>query len=267
MVNDCSIQHWRGKAPVIAVFLGIMVLTTVAFAQGAATIRPIEDFVDQQGTFCFPFPFPLPPPFCLLFVPPIENFIGASDPDKLRLASVDYAGLANDWIEDESGGAVSFGTEMSGTVIERPLADGRAEVHVILKTKNALTWVVDDPDQTFDFNGPLLFGNRAPDVLNEGKEPALGDSFLEVKFINTAPGAPLPDLIQLLVFPEEGQEQMFFALRARARGELHELFGVLEGTPGRATVVQTGLFMKDDFKGAVEDNFPVERIDLKVVGK
>ena len=259
MVNAFSNQHWRGNAPVIAVFLGIIVLATVAFAQGAATIRPIEDFIETQGTFCVGIP-----PDCFLIVDPIANFVGSSDPGTGRLSSVDYAGLANKWIEEESGGEESFGTEMSGTVIERPLADGRAEVHVILKTTNALTWVVDGLG---NFNGPLLFGNRAPDVLDEEKEPALGDSFLEVKFINTAPDAPLPDLIQLLFFPEPGQEQVFFALRARARGELKALFGVPDGTPGRATVVQTGLFMKDDFKGAVEDNFPVERIDLKVVGK
>lgn len=251
MLNDRSNQNWLGKALVIAVALGLMVLATVAFAQGPATIRPIEDFVDQQGTYCIP-----DNGGCFLFVPPIENFIGWSDYANERGASVDYAGLADDYL----GGIL--GTAFSGTVIERPLPDGRAHVHVILKTKNALTWVVDDPE---DFaNGELLFGNRA----GEG-EPALGESFLEVKFINTAPGAPLPDLIQLAFSPEAGQELLFIAIRARAKGELHELFGVQEGTPGRATVVQTGLIYKydEDSNAAVADGFPVERVDLKVVGR
>lgn len=254
MLNDCSNQHWRGKALVIAVVLGLMVLTTFTSAQGRATIRPIGDFVDQQGTYCIDDGMG----GCFLFVPPIENFIGFADIANLRLISVDYAGLADDFL----GGIL--GTEFDGTVIERPLADGRAEVHVILKTKNALTWVVDDPDNLGDFNGPLLFGNRAPEVL-VGADAALGMSFLEVKIINTAPGADLPDLLQLLIEPEEGQELLFIALRARAKGELHALFGVPEGTPGRAAVVQIGLFMTG-FMGAVADGFPVERIDLKVVG-
>jgi hypothetical protein len=73
------------------------------------------------------------------------------------------------------------------------LADGRAEVEVRLQTENALTWVTDGCN---DFaTDPLLFGHRAPDVLG-GAEPGLCDSFLQLTFMNTAPGAPLPDLIQ-----------------------------------------------------------------------
>jgi hypothetical protein len=38
------------------------------------------------------------------------------------------------------------------------------------------------------------------------KKPALCNSYLEVKFINTAPGAPLSDLIELLPFTPRGVE-------------------------------------------------------------
>lgn len=268
MVNAFSNQHWRGKAPVIAVLLGIMVIATVAFAQGPATIRPIENFVNAQDTYCFDcifqefFPGSECVDGCLVLIPPLPNLVGFFDPDAVRLAVVDIAGLVNKWIEQASGGDMSFGTEMRGTVIERPLEDGRAEVHVILKTTNAFAWVVEDIE-----DGALLFGNYAPEVLNEGKEPALGESFFELKFINNAPpGGPLPDLVQLVFFTEPDQELLFIALRTRARGELHEAFGVPEGTSGRATVVQTGLFMTG-FHGAVADGFPVERVDLKAVGK
>jgi hypothetical protein len=257
MMNNNPGKGCRYATTLIIVFMAMMMIPNVAFSQVATTIRPIEDFVETQGTFCIGVE-----PNCFLIVPPIDNFIGASDPDTGRLASVDYAGLANEWIEGESGGAVSFGTETSGTVVERPLEDGRAEVLVLLKTRNALTWVTEGAD----FTNALLFGNRAPDVLNDSEEPALGNSFLQVKFINTAPGDPLPDLIQLIFFPEEGQEQLFFALRASAKGELKETFGVPDGTPGKATVTQTGLFMTP-FMGAVEDGFPVERIKLQKIGK
>jgi hypothetical protein len=180
-----------------------------------------------------------------------------TDLAKERSVSVDYAGLADDYA------AGILGTQTTGTVTERPLSDGRAEIHVRLHTKNALTWVVDDPA---DFNEPLLFGYRAPDLVPDGQEPALGESFLDVKFINTAPGDPLPDLIQLVVAPQAGQELVFLAFRARANGPLRGLFGVEDGTPGRVTVVQTGLFMTP-FRGAVADGFPVERIELHVVGQ
>ena len=248
---------------------------------GATTIRPIEDFLERQGTFCIDVNFDTgyetdivdghfvgdcstgAPP--LLFVPPIANFLGASDPDQQLLASVDYAGLADAW----SGGAL--GTTFAGSVIERPLADGRALVKVLLRTGNALTWVVDNSDGSNDFNGPLLFGNRAPEVV-DGAEPALGASFYQIEFINTAPGDPLPDLLQIVFFPEEGQEVLRTHLTNRAKGPLTELFGVPDGTPGLETGEQVGLLSNPncddaDSPSAVADCYPVEKIKLRVIGQ
>jgi hypothetical protein len=180
-----------------------------------------------------------------------------------RCASVDYAGLANAKIEELSVGTISFGTTTSGTITEHPLADGRAQVTVRLHTKNVLTWVVSGGDCASD---SLLFGHRVPDVL-AGADAALGESFLQVKFINTAPGAPLPDLEQLILAPKPGQEfPSFISLTARADGTLRGNFGVPDGTPGRAEVIQTGLFMTK-FKGATADAFPAERINLNAVGR
>jgi len=115
----------------------------------------------------------------------VANFPGAQ-----RGASVDYAGLAEAYVKQASGGAISLGTSFSGRVIERRLRDGRAQMTVLLFTKNALAWVAEG----CDFLGALLFGNRAADVISEAT-PALADSFLQFVFSNTAPGAPLPDLI------------------------------------------------------------------------
>ena len=146
--------------------------------------------------------------------------MGWTDPPAELFASVDYAGLADAWITDESGGAVSFGTETSGSVTERRLPDGRAEVHVRLHTQNALSWVS-------DFTGVMVFGNQAPDVL-AGADAALGNSFLHLRFINTAP---------------------------TAEGELSD------GTLACMHTTQTGLFMSG-FNGAVADGFPAEFIEI-----
>ena len=239
-------------------------------------IRPIEDFLDRQGKYCLDVNSAgsyedeivdgnfvgncstgAPP---LLFVPPIANFIGNQDPDTARSASVDYAGLADYW----AGGA--FGTTFSGTVTERPLADGRAWVEVSLSTDNALTWVADG----FDFNGPLLFGSRAPEAA-DGADSALGRSHYAVKFINTAPGADLPDLIQLAFFPEAAQELISLKNNNQASGPLAAIFGVAEGTPGRTHGVQVGLNGNPqcgaESPSAVADCFPAEKIFLRAVGK
>jgi hypothetical protein len=226
---------------------------------GQATIRPIEDFVAQQGTFCIPDGGG----GCVLFVPPVENFFGLSDPASNIAASVDYAGLADDWIQSASGGAVSFGTEFAGNVLERPLSDGRAEIKVNLHTTNALTWVVDGGDFA---NGDLLFGHRAPDVL-AGAAPALGEILFQVTFINSAPGDPLSDLLQLAIAPEPGQEFLsVLGATVHAKGTLRDSFGVPDGTPGKVTIAERALLTNPGQGSFAEDGFPVERINLRTTG-
>ena len=273
-----------GKSIILALVMALLVPMMQSFAappfNKAATIRPINDFLARQGTFCLDINFEgtyvdeiVDGNFVgdcptgaspLLLVPPIANFIGNSDPDTERLASVDYAGLADYWAQG------AFGTTFSGQVIERPLGDGRALVEVLLHTDNALTWVVDDPGLTFNFNGPLLFGNRAPEVAN-GAEAALGKSNWKVKFINTAPGADLPDLIQLFFFPVGGQELLSSQSNNQAKGPLTELFGVPDGTPGLTHGVQVNLIGNPqcgaESPSAVADCFPAERIELQAVGQ
>jgi hypothetical protein len=231
-------------------------------AYGQTTTRPIEDFVDNQGTYCIDDGMG----GCFLFVPPIENFFGQSDPSNSLVSSVDYAGLADEWIQGpggEAGGCgMSFGTTFSGQIKEQALEDGRAAVHVVLHTDNALTWVTDG----FDFNNPLLFGSRADDVCN-GAEPALGSITMIIKFINSAPGAAMPDLLQLAIEPVDGQEfASFLATRARAKGPLRPAFGVEDGTPGMFNTTQNGLLVNPSNApwNHPDDGFPVEQIRLKV---
>jgi hypothetical protein len=96
---------------------------------------------------------------------------------------------------------------------------------------------------TFDNNGNTvpLFGHLFFEV-DAGAPPTLGDAFVEIRFTNTAPGAPLPDFNQLLFCPLPGQALDFLAIRAQASGPLRGGFGVPEGTPGRLEVSQTGPF-------------------------
>jgi hypothetical protein len=158
---------------------------------------------------------------------------------------------------------------MSGSITERPLADGRAEVRVILHTTNALTFAVDDPEGTFDFTGPLLFGQRLEaDPGNCGLPPAqaaLGNSHLNVTFTNTAPGAQLPDLIQLLVAPEDGQQLLSLKFRGQASGLIPD---EADGTPGRVEVTQTGLLSPPlKSKPLNADGFPAEKIIIRAIGQ
>ena len=144
-------------------------------------------------------------------------------------------------------------------MIERPLADGRAEVMVVLHTNNALTWVAPNADFA-SLDEDLLFGHTVGAVMS-GATPGLCKSLLKVTFINSSPGADLPDLLELIAFA--GQDVLSVSMRCNAAGPLREDFGVADGTPGKAITVQVGLFATGS-SGAVADGFPVEFIKLQV---
>jgi hypothetical protein len=141
-------------------------------------------------------------------------------------------------------------------------------VSVVLHTTDALSWAVpvDAADPNPFGDNDLRFGARVPDVV-AGAPPALGNSQLKLVFKNSEPGAALPDLLQLLIAPETNQELVEMSFRGQANGELHDTFDVAEGTPGRLTVVQTGLFGRSSHKGATADLFPAELVNLKPVGR
>lgn len=190
--------------------------------------RPLSDYLEAQGSFDF---------FGIVFVPPVPNFIGATDPAAELGMSVDYAGLADAACDGLAG------TTFSGEIHETPLPDGRALVSVELITTNAITWVIDGGDFTA---GPVLFGAR---WRNEDGEcvfddvPALGTSELNTTFIIPEPGAPLPDQFALVVvtlglgdlFPDqipEGLELLSYDFEAKALGLL------ADGTPAKAETRQ-----------------------------
>lgn len=224
--------------------------------------RPLEDFLSRQGRWCVAFDdagnFVCPSEYgdlgCgFLFVPPSPNFTGWSDPKGNMSVVFDYAGL-----EDIVLGG-TLGTTITGSINERPLADGRAEVSVVIHAHNALVWAIEG----FDYaNGPLLFGARPADVL-KGATPSLGDCSLFYKFINSAPGAPLPDVIELGIC--RAQDLKVTSFTGQSSGLL------ADGTHGRLEVIQTGLVAtaaKANAQSRVAlDAFPAEYIHIQATGK
>ena len=239
----------RSARGVLALAAAACILGGAATARASLPVRqrPLSDFLSTQGT-------------TNIFIPPVPDFIGWGDNPPHQFASVDYAGLAAAWLL--TNGGPNLGTQVSGNVTDRPLSDGRSLVSVVLHTTNANSWVVNNPG---DFaNDPLQFGYRAQDILaNSALSPALSSCTFSVSFKNTAPGAPLPDLVNAFILGNAapGQELRTLAFRSEGDGPLHAAFGVAEGTPGHLTVSQTGLLMTG-FHGATNDAFPVERVDL-----
>jgi hypothetical protein len=221
--------------------LAALFLVPMPAAADDSRRRPLSDFLSQQGTHCLMF---APPEPCVLFQPPVPNFVGWTAPATSRFALVDYAGVFDNYYKRQGRGSRGVGTEIEGSVTERRLPDGRALVDVKLETEKALFWVSDfgpriPPADHFQCKpNSVLFGNCYQDVLAGTKRPTTGESRLELRFTNSAPGARLPDLIQLVFQPTAAQELRSISFLAEARGPLRSNFGVPDGTPGRATVTQ-----------------------------
>jgi len=253
----------HANAAVAAGALAVLLLGILAASAGPgpaspAHTRPIEDFIEAQGAFAVNLP-----PEALSTV----LASGWTDRKTVRFASVDCWGLVNKWIEEQSD--ISLGTEIEGTVRERPLPEGRAEVTVLLHTKNALVWaaeLVEAPPPDAPPFGDLLFGHLPEEIL-AGAAPALGESLFKWVFINEAPGAPLPDLLaEGLAGPTV--ETLMISIEAHADGSFREASGEPEGAPGKAQITQTGRLLAPGLDATLTSGkWPAEHINLKAVGR
>jgi len=99
-------------------------LLSPATASADPAERSLNEFLAAQGTFCVP----NGSGGCNLFFDPLPNFLGWQDDEANRCALVDYAGLADAWLQEQSGGAIRLGTTVTGWVKEKPLSDGGAEI-------------------------------------------------------------------------------------------------------------------------------------------
>lgn len=221
----------RTSRRVLAVcFAFVLVAFSAATSSGGTTQRPIGQFVAAQTSELFWF-----------------------DPESENAIFLDYAGLRNAVFQ------LNLGTTTDGTITETALADGRARVHVVLHTRSAFT------TGGFHFAAAGVFGHTIGQVL-AGADAALGNSNMTVDFINTAPGAAMPNLVQLIFNPHPGQvvERLLFVVNAA--GTLRAAFGVPDGTPGRAHTTQRGLFTVPG-KGIPPDRFPSEKVEFMVTGQ
>ncbi len=218
------------KASVRVVACGLIAgVCAAGSASGQTVQRPIQDFVNAQ-----------------------TSTTGWNEPATGNQMFVDYANKVN------TASSLGLPTGFTGKITEQPQADGRARVRVTLHTTNAYA--------TASEGGVgFVFGSGVAEILG-GAEAALADSHLTVDFINTAPGAPLPNHNNLIFLPRPGQEISALTLEATATGPLRALFGVPAGTPGMAHTTQRGLFAAPGKGQGLDNDFPAERIVIKKIG-
>lgn len=229
------------------------VLALALSSNAQVLTRPISDFLQNQGTF-------VPPPGSgctpyngqCLFFPPVRNYVGWTS--SARAGLVDYVGLANQYLVQDSHGQIDLHTEVQGLITEsRVRGETRALVDVYLVAHNALAFGF----PAADFAIPPSFGYLATEVRT-GRRAATADVYVHVSFLNPGGvGAPLPDLVQLLVFTDPSQLLISYEFAAISEGDLRGPSGFPEGTPGTMKIVQTG-----HITGSGGFVYPIERVDI-----
>jgi hypothetical protein len=223
------------------VIVAAMAMGTSIVAQKKNVKRSLAEFLAAQGSTSD-------------FFSPCPDEFGWGNNPFTKAAWFDYAGKSAECHH------LDLGTMVTGTVTERPMADGRALVQVNLHTTNALTWAA----ESFDANAPTWFGYR-PDLIKLGNTPALGECHFQVVFYNPEMGYDLPDILALWLNPTPpvGQELVSLYFRGTATGPLHPAFGVPEGTPGNLYVSQIGFLNKKNGNPFPSgDGWPDETVEL-----
>jgi hypothetical protein len=221
-------------------FLLIAAIALMAFvgvgqanAQGARQ-RPFSDWLNAQESSCNQ--------FVIWWIPQ----------DFSTMAFADYTGKFGACMQNAGGPALN--TVVNGTVSERDLPDGTAEILVNVHFTNTLAYARD----LTQGDAPLILGYYPSELIGHPENrPGLASGYLQAKFIIEHPGDPLPDLVFTNV--------LSIAARINANGPLRAEFGVPEGTPGKFVVSQTGLTIPGGGVG-VADSFPAELVRVFKAG-
>jgi hypothetical protein len=225
---------------VAMVFAALPMNAGAGSSSESVSTRPIEDFVDAQN-----------PHWGFKYL-----MWGTNSWD--REAYVDYAGIDNQAII--AAGGDDLGTTFSGTITEKVLKDGNTLVHVTLFTKNALTYAND-----YTMGGETVYGST-PDEVIAGGHASLGSSKFSLTYItDQAPGAPMPDLLDMVIFGIKGTYPTKVNFVASSKGELNSEYGVPQGTPGKVTVVM-GINLASPGVWNNHNGWPVSTVDVQQIG-
>lgn len=241
-----------------------------AQAQGRAVKRELQEWLDAQGT-AYP-PHPLAPETPMIWswmnYPDLNND-GVLDGVWYDLW-YDYAGVLG---RSSSYGGVLGPKSITGTVTERPIGGGMAQVTVRAKLEGALIWVTAHSCCWAPFlrDLPTVFGHREAEIAADPSLPAARANVdFTVTFLNEVGGA-MPDLNTSW---ELGRFTGFH-VQLSAEGPLTEAYGELEGisipegTPGKLRWGKPGLQTPANPRAAngAASGFPNDQFHLFPVGK
>jgi len=174
-----------------------------------AIMRPIQEFLQEQGTYCVDNGYG----GCQLYALPVSNYLTWFDRSQNVTMAIDYAGIVNSWAQDRG---FASNAQIAGSVTEQPMADGRSRYTVELKGSGISSYAV----QGTNLGAPITFGVRPREMGDPMAKAAAGDLRMVITFIQS-PGK-LPDLVQLLRSPRDDQKVLSITLDYSAQGLLRD---------------------------------------------
>lgn len=184
--------------------------------------RAIEEFLNVQGSYCVDDGNG----GCHTYAWPVNNYLQWYDQRQGMTMAIDYAGIAGRWAEQRG---VKNNAQISGSVSEKILDDGSAVVTVQLTGSGVSSYATGGPN----LQGPVFFGVQPQMMLDPAANVASGDLRMTITFLSR-PGHPLPDLIQLIRAPRDGQRLLGINFDYNGRGAYYA--GSPEGKNGTMNV-------------------------------
>jgi hypothetical protein len=169
----------------------------------------IDEFLQNQGTYCVDNGYG----GCQYFGKPVNNYLTWFDQRQNVTMAIDYAGLVNKWAQERG---FASNAQIFGSVVEQPLGDGTSRFTVELKGSGISSYAV----QGTNLEAPMYFGVRPREMADPMARAAAGDLRMTVTFVQ-APGI-LPDLVQLLRAPKDGQKLESITLDYSAQGLMRD---------------------------------------------
>jgi hypothetical protein len=237
----------------------------------STVVLPISAFVAQQGHDSF-FNYPNTVPDEQGWSNSIYD-PGATPADPTRLLTVDYAGVAAQWLKQNYG--IDLHTTVTGFVTETPITGSNdlMEVSLDLEATNALTYVtslngVPNPNAQGSIQQmPVEAGYRADELVGHPeRQPALSNVHMQETWVEQV-GAALPDLARLnenfAEFAPPGFSYERFDFQSWGTGTLRDDTTV--GTPGNPAILSTWQVAdvtSSSLPGTLADGFWQEPVDV-----
>lgn len=245
-------RHLPSRAMRLAIPLGLLAAAACGEVPAAATDpvqhpalgvahqSDIDAFVAAQGTFCTPDGGSTGECTSLFGSDGPPDVVVWCDITSPTPCPYFDTGVYARWLLEQGG--PDLGTTWRGSARERRLEDGRRHVVVDIDFRNALAHVTDFEALLSAFDDqellePLVAMGHLAHAVRDGAVALLGEHSIRYEFILPGEYAGMPDIVEVIYFPQEGMEFLGFDASGSAVGTMRsDYLGLEAGERARVSM-------------------------------